>query len=123
MNILNLMFQGYKKIGYLCLLDCDLTLEFFKRNIFQIITRLYFHGCQLGNSAADKLSCQLYKHIQYLRISSDSIGNKGIEKLTKLHMPNLTIITISNTNITTDSIKVMKKIVMAVGEGLTDLAI
>ena len=55
-----------------------------------------------------------------MRISSDSIGNKGIKKLIQLHMPNLTALTLSNTNITTDTIKVIKK---TVGEGLCWLGV
>ena len=79
------------------------------KNVSKHFYDIQFRGCQLGNPAADKLSCLCYMHIQHLCISSDSLGNKGIKKLTKLHMPSLAAVTINNTNITTDTIKVMKK--------------
>ena len=55
-----------------------------------------------------------------MHISSDSIGNKGIKKLTQLDLPKLAMILIGNTNITTDTIKVMKK---QVSNGLLSIGI
>ena len=79
------------------------------KNVAKEFYDIQFRGCQLGNSAANKLSCLCYQSIQIFRISSDSLGNKGIKNLTQLHLPSLAAITINNTNITTDIIKVMKK--------------
>jgi hypothetical protein len=58
---------------------------------------------------ADKISHPFYHNIQYLEITSDPIGNKGIKKLAYLSLPKLNTLEIRNTNLTTDSIKMLRK--------------
>jgi hypothetical protein len=71
--------------------------------------RLEFHCCRLGNTMADNISHPFYHNITYLEITSDPIGNKGIKKLAYLCLPKLRTLKIKNTNLTTDSIRMLRK--------------
>jgi hypothetical protein len=71
--------------------------------------RLEFHCCRLGNTMADKISHPFYHNITHLTITSDPIGNKGIKKLAYLCLPKLGVLKIENTNLTMDSIKMLRK--------------
>lgn len=71
--------------------------------------RLIFRGCSLGNTAADMLLtvkrlCFLGKIV----LSSDPIGNQGIKRLMKLEIPYLQTFHLHNTNITSDSMKILR---------------
>ena len=70
---------------------------------------MMFHSCNLG-SKADKILSQIgIYHLKQLSIYSDTLSNKDIKALVKLQF-NLSSLTLSNLNITSDVIKILQKL-------------
>ena len=66
-------------------------------------------NCGIGDNFSNNFQGQYHNRVQSISIASDPFGNKGIKILLKADFPRLNYLELSNTNITTDSIQILKK--------------
>ena len=52
----------------------------------------------------------LKEHLQHLFLHSEPIGNKEVNLLAKMDLPNLKSLQLGNTNLTTDCLKMLRKV-------------
>lgn len=71
-------------------------------------SEMKFIACNIGDSIGEMIESKLsLMNLRYINISSDRFSNKGIKKMTKF--TNLVHIKSSNTNITSDGLKILNK--------------
>ena len=70
---------------------------------------LKLYACSIDDNFTHLLSRIDYSLINVLSLKGNPIGNKGVERLMKLRMPDLRTLKIYQSNITTDVIKVLNK--------------
>ena len=86
----------------------DLLLDIIKRSEIQFDS-LRFHGCHFDKDITRQLKVLPLSTLSFLELSSESFGNEGLKKIMKLDMPVLTRLTLGNTNITSDGIRLLTR--------------
>lgn len=73
------------------------------------IRQLVAIQCSFGDSLAQKLSLHEHSRLASLLIYADPVSNRGIKLLMKLNIPSLKQLELVETQMTTDSLKVLRK--------------